>query len=110
MSIIYEALKRIEEKARKNKPEPGTGAPPEAKKYKIRQIAYVISILLLLGLLALFIDRPSGQKAPLDKALIPQPNTKQTPTPVKKATTQVRSLPAPQKEASPPKSKKLPKL
>lgn len=110
MSIIYDALKRIEQKTKGAQENLGT---PKRKAPKSRRIVYVLFALIILCLLTLFVDRPSTEKSFIDRSLIgKQPSSLKTslipPVPKKKVPAKVIPLSAPEKESS--AVKKLPPL
>ena len=86
--IFEKTLKKTEGKPDVVKPAlPSQQLLLEGKRPKIpRKIIYIICVLIFLGALALFVDQPSDEKAPVDRALIPhrakQVQKKKTPTSV----------------------------
>ena len=110
MSIIYDALKRIEKKTK------DTEYSFDSRKRdtrKSRRIGYILLILLILCLIALFVDKPSTEKSFIERTLtgkhsIQHPKVSRiTMTGKEKTPAKVMPLSAP--EAEPPTTdKKLP--
>ncbi len=100
MSIIYDALKRIEAKTKNTKESPG-GPKPNNSKF-LRRIIYIFCIMIVIGFVGYFMGKPSVSPPPSE----PLP-TKELNLPVEVET----PLPPPSPEEElPPSDKDLPLL
>ncbi|MFC1658317.1 hypothetical protein ACFL1D_02900 [Candidatus Omnitrophota bacterium] len=67
MSIIYDALKKVEKKPEDTKSPPQKNEP---KPRKLLRIFYILFALAIFSLLSLFVDRPSEMKPLIERSLM----------------------------------------